>query len=278
MMFDAHVHVGYYSRKGRREPWYYSPRRILGILKRCGVEQCIVSSTCAQVDSIEVEDLNREAREIAGLAEARAHVFLWVSSRLLKADPQLVVLDVRRGHIPRATASRVAVATGVSPRPTEALYGGVKLHELETPWMRERAEDLERILKIADARGLPVQMHAGASGVMKPKALMALAKRFPKIRFDFAHCRPMDEMAEVMAECPNVWTDTAFMALDDFERLNRYDWHGRLMFGTDLPVWQAYEPCGLTKRYREYVEAFRRTGIDGERAFRAFIGQRTRPF
>jgi len=85
-------------------------------------------------------------------------------------------------------------------------------------------------------------------------------------------------MAEVMAECPNVWTDTAFMALEDFERLNRYEWHGRLMFGTDLPVWQAYEDCSLMRRYREHVEAFRQTGIDGERAFRTFIGQRIRPF
>ena len=35
---------------------------------------------------------------------------------------------------------------------------------------------------------------------------------------------------------------------------------GRLMFGTDLPVWQAHDDCGLTKRCREYARAFRATG------------------
>lgn len=49
------------------------------------------------------------------------------------------------------------------------------------------------------------------------------------------------------------------MALEDFPKLLDYDWHGRLMFGTDLPVWQAYEKVGLTARYREYARAFRKT-------------------
>ena len=49
----------------------------------------------------------------------------------------------------------------------------------------------------------------------------------------------MEEMAKVVADCPNVWTDTAYMAIGEFPRLHDYEWHGRLMFGTDLPVWQA---------------------------------------
>lgn len=51
------------------------------------------------------------------------------------------------------------------------------------------------------------------------------------------------------------------MALDEFPMLSDYDWRGRLMFGTDLPVWQAHEECGLTSRYRAYVEAFRAAGL-----------------
>ena len=65
------------------------------------------------------------------------------------------------------------------------------------------------------------------------------AQEFPAVRFDFAHCRPTDEMADVVAACPNVWTDTAFMDADGMRKLPRYDWHGRLMFGSDVPTWQA---------------------------------------
>ena len=62
------------------------------------------------------------------------------------------------------------------------------------------------------------------------------------------------------------------MALDEFPKLSGYDWHGRLMFGTDFPVWQAHENCGLTERYRAYAHAFRATELDGlaNAAFRDF--------
>ena len=48
---------------------------------------------------------------------------------------------------------------------------------------------------------------------------------------------------------------------------------GRLMFGTDLPVWQAHESAGLTKRCREYARAFRTTGLEAaaNAAFRGFV-------
>jgi len=68
-----------------------SPRRVLGVLDRCGVEEFIVSSTCAQVEGIRIADLNREAREMKRLAGRRAHVFLWVSGQVLDEDPQLKV-------------------------------------------------------------------------------------------------------------------------------------------------------------------------------------------
>ena len=51
------------------------------------------------------------------------------------------------------------------------------------------------------------------------------------------------------------------MAFDEFPKLCDYDWRARLMFGTDLPVWQAYDDCGLTARHREYVRAFHATGL-----------------
>ena len=64
MIYDAHVHVGYYSRKRREEPFYYSPRRVVGVLDRCGVDEFIVSSTCSQVEGIGIADIVREASEV----------------------------------------------------------------------------------------------------------------------------------------------------------------------------------------------------------------------
>lgn len=248
MFCDAHVHIGYYSRIGRGEPFYYSPRRIFGVLNRCGVDEFLVSSTCAQVNGIGIAEIIREAREMKRLAGGRAHIFFWLSGLLYDEDPTMRWIETR-------------------------LFEGIKLHECETPWLQKRQKDLERILVFAEGHGMPVMFHAGAAGWCRPSKLAKIANEHPRIRFDFAHCRPMDEMAKVVAECPNVWTDTAYMFRGEFPKLRDYNWNGRLMFGSDLPVWQALEDTSLAKQYRETRRMFCEMGLENlsEQAFFSFL-------
>ena len=248
MVCDAHIHMGYYSRKGQTAPFYYSPRRIVGVLNRCGVDEFIVSSTCSQVAEIGIDDIVRETREMKRLEGQRAHVFFWLSGHLYDEDRRMVWLE-------------------------SGLFEGIKLHEGETPWMTSRQSDLRNILSVAREHDLPVMFHSGENGGCRPSELAKIVHEYPTVRFNFAHCRPMDEMAKVVADCPNVWTDTAYMALEDFPRLCSYDWGVRLMFGTDLPVWQAHGYVSLTKRYREYVRAFDSTCFadSANQAFCEFI-------
>ena len=247
MIADAHVHVGWYNRRTGGVK-YYSPRRVVGVLKRCGVDEFVVSSTSAQAAGITAKGLMDEAREIKRIAGRRAHLFYWLTWKLYLKDRALGFLDSQ-------------------------LFDGVKFHELETPWMGRHRKELEVVLCEIERRGLRVvQFHSCPYGKSQPHVLEELAKEHPNLHFDFAHCRPMDEMAAVIAECPNVWTDTAYMRMEDFARLGDYDWHDRLMFGTDLPVWQAHEDVSLTRRYREYVAAFRATGVDGKAAFASYLG------
>ena len=89
MFCDAHVHSGYYSRKDYEEPFYYSPRRILGVLDRCGINEFIISSTCAQIAETGINALVREAREMKRLAKRRAHIFFWLSGHLFDEDPMM---------------------------------------------------------------------------------------------------------------------------------------------------------------------------------------------
>ena len=252
MICDAHVHMGYFLRAGYAEPFYYSPRRIVGVLNRCGVDEFVVSSTCAQVPEIGIEDIVREAREMKRIAGRRAHIFFWLSLHLYEQDTEMKWFE-----------------TG--------LFEGIKLHEGETPWMKERRDALGKVLSVAEAKGYPVMFHAGEDDGNRPLELAAVADEYPSVHFNFAHCRPMDEMAKVIADCSNVWTDTSYMPIDDFPKLRDYDWHGRLMFGTDVPVWQAREDISLTKRYREYVQTVAVTGIEvaSESAFRRFVGEHT---
>ena len=218
------------------------------MLDRCSVSEFIASSTCAQVEEISIVDIVREAREMKRIAGERAHIFFWLSGHLYDQDPEMKWLE-------------------------SGMFEGIKLHEGETPWMRYRKKALRKILSVASERNHPVMFHAGEDAGCRPSKLAKVAREFPNVRFNFAHCRPMAEMAKVIADYPNVWTDTAYMAIDEFPKLCDYDWHGRLMFGTDLPVWQANEKVGLTKRCREYVRAFRETGLEAaaDAAFMNFV-------
>ncbi len=244
-MCDAHVHVGYYSRLGYEEPFYYSPRRVAGLMRRCGVEEYIVSSTCAQVDCISLADILREAREMKRVAGGHVHQFLWLAGRFYDADRELKVLD-----------------TGI--------YEGLKLHELETPWIGRRRRDLERVLAIASERRIPVQLHSGGVNC-EPKSLAKVAAKFPGARFDFAHCCPMDDMAEVVADLPNVWTDYDCRCEDEWRCLVDYDWHGRLLFGSDFPAYHARGGVGFSVEYRRNLSRWQSTGFDAQCAFQRFL-------
>ena len=244
-MCDAHVHVGYYTRLGYEEPFYYSPRRVMGLMRRCGIEDFIVSSTCVQVACIPLTDILREAREMKRVAGANVHQFFWLAGRFYDADQELKVFD-----------------TG--------LYEGLKLHELETPWMGRRRRDLERVLSIAAERGLPVQLHSGGENC-RPKTLAKMAAKFPEVHFDFAHCCPMDDMAEVIANLPNVWTDFDCACEEELRHLADYDWHGRLMFGSDFPAYHAEEELRFSEEYRRKLFRWQSTGFDGQNAFQRFL-------
>jgi len=247
-MSDAHVHMGYYPRAGFDEPFYYSPRRIVGLMDRCCVDEFVVSSTCAQVAGISIGDMIREAQEMKRLAGRRAHVFCWISGRMFDEDPQLSFLDC-------------------------GFYEGIKLHEGETAWNRERSDDLARILSEAQTRRWPVQFHCGESEGMRPIELARWAERFPTVNFDFAHCRPMGEMAQVIARHENVFTDCSYMPADMMPRLRDFDWRGRLMFGSDFPAYHTREENGFSRRYRTIVNDWSSTGIVATGAFMRFMKQ-----
>jgi len=246
MICDAHVHMGYYPRFGSKGLFYYSPRRILGVLNRCAVSEFIVSSTCAQVRGVGLNEILRESGEMKRLAGKRAHVFMWLSGRLYDEDHHLTWLD-------------------------NGLIEGIKFHELETPWISRRRKDLDRVLSVVHERGLPVIFHGGYSHGCRAGELAQLADQYPGVRFDIAHCPDFDVMPKLLRDHPNVFADVACVYRSDMARIGGYDWRGRLLFGTDLPVWQMKEECSLTVRYRLCIERWSRAGLD-MKGFYRFLG------
>jgi hypothetical protein len=215
LICDSHIHVGRYYRLTNpetfdRSDFYYEPRVIAETLKCCGVDEFIFSSISCQ-RHVSIADIEREACETQAAFGPGAHPFYWVTGPFYDDDPDFKILD-------------------------NGLFEGVKIHELETPWVKERPKDLDRILSVLEERDVPVQFHAGEDAGCFPHELLPFAKRHPNLRIDFAHCRPYKEMIECLKECPNLFTDTAFMLPEHYSELVAAGVERQVLFGTDLPI------------------------------------------
>ena len=246
MICDAHVHVGWFYRLTNpatfdRSDFYYEPKVVAETLKACGVDEFIFSPMALQ-GVVPLVEVVRQARETQAAFGSGAHPFFWVTGPFYDDDPDLKVLD-------------------------SGLWEGVKIHELETPWVKKRPKDLERILSVLEERNVPVQFHSGEDEGCYPHELLPFAKRHSKLRIDFAHCRPHREMIECLKECPNLFTDTAFMPAEYYLDLIEAGVETQVMFGTDFPIQGGFFPWksadvrkSLALFYRDELAAIQNAG------------------
>jgi predicted TIM-barrel fold metal-dependent hydrolase len=248
MICDAHVHVG--TAPDGALPAEASPRFVAGLLKTCGIAEFVFSSLGAQMGQ-PLSRIERDAAETREAFGAGAHAFLWLTGRFFDADPGLKALD-------------------------SGIWEGVKLHEKETPWVKERPGDLERILRILEERGLPVQLHAGEDDGCRPRDLLPFVRRHPRLRADLSHCRPLGDAIRALLECPWLFADTAFMPPENYPALAAAGVADRVMFGTDFPAHVAFYGGTAGELYRHDLEAALGQGWSEDvmsGTFRRFLGK-----
>lgn len=227
MICDAHIHVGYFPRLGYQKPFYYSPRRMVGILNRCGVDEFIFSSTNAIWDE-SGDGMHREAHEILRLAGKNAHPFFWCTLEYFQHDPHL-------SNVPD-------------------FYQGLKIHGGESPWLKYPPK-IQALLAIAVKRGWAVQIHTDKDAERGGMAdYERYCRMFPLLRFDFAHGSPYEQTIEILKRNHNLWVDTAFVPLPVLSRwLEVPEISTKILFGSDLPAPQRHEAISLTSYYRKII-------------------------
>ena len=232
MICDAHIHIGYFPRKGYDEPYYYSPRRVLGILTRVGVDEFIFSSTNAVWD-FTGEAMHPEAREMLRLAHGRAHPFFWITDEYLKRDRNLEKLP--------------------------DFYEGFKLHGGETPWLCH-PKLLNRVLAIARERHFRIQIHTGEMDdkFFNPiSGYLPYCRNFPELKFDLAHGKPAADIPAAVNENDHVYVDCAYVPADIVRQwLDAGAREERILFGSDIPVQQRLFDVSLTSYYRRTLRGF----------------------
>ncbi|MBS1886717.1 MAG: amidohydrolase family protein [Actinobacteria bacterium] len=143
---------------------------------------------------------------------------------------------------------------------------GIKLHpRAEQFAMSETA--VEDLTRLAEARGVPILIHAGRGIPALGHDTVALAERYPGTRFILAHAAVSDLawLWRLMPEHPNLFVDTSWWNPADFVALYSLVPPGQILWASDNPYGQPLSAAAFQLRYALLV------GLGGD-AIRAIAG------
>ena len=219
-MFDVHIHTGHFN-----DGLYFSPQDIARGMKALNIERCYFSST--STGNVPFREVRREIEELISLSKGRALPFLWVSPGMLRHSASLRPYFFRE-------------------------FAGLKVHGLQG-WNPD-GPALRKVFGIALDMNLPVMLHTGEHEVCRAGAYMKICRDFHDVRIILAHGRPIDECIAVMKECPNAWTDTAFMPVSSIIMLKDNGLLSRVLWGSDFPVMRYYYEIPATEYYMKSID------------------------
>ena len=224
MTIDNHVHIGWYA------DGYHSPREIWTELETAGISMAAVSSTstCAEL----YHNIVTEFCQLISMAgKDKIKPLLWVTPRMLRKKWPLRLL----------LHSKIE-------------WRGIKLHYISHPEFSKNNLLVDKALNIAKTLGnVPILIHTGEWESCHSAAFSDIIEKNPDLQFVLAHGRPIDETISVMKSFPNVWTDTAFMQVENLKMLKDADLVYRVMFGSDAPINKLYFADYSTAEYLEKI-------------------------
>lgn len=216
-IFDAHIHIGQFREQ------YTSPQEVVELLSSVGVGRFAVSSTTTcEGNYAKVIDEMLEMQEVA---QNRMSAVLWLL-------PQAIY----DGTIERMKNS------GMN-------WLCLKIHPQLHPSFWKTAEAQDDIANIANEIHLPLLIHTGDCDGCYPEQYEKTISHNPNLQIIFAHGRPIEQTISLMKKYSNVWTDTAFMPLDNIVRLCREGLSTRVLWGTDYPIIKYYYHSEDIKAY-----------------------------
>lgn len=205
MICDAHIHVGQFY------DIYTSPKQLVGFLDNVEINCFAASST--SICEGDYDKVLNEMCQLVKLSGTRIAPVLWIIPNMFK-DGGLSAF----------------IKSGL---PWRCLKIHPQLHPYE--WELE-GDNMKMLLKLARTKKMPILIHTGEFDFCHAGLYSQLAKNNPDVLFILAHGRPIEETVNVIKECENVYTDTAFMPIDNIVKLCKSGLADRILWGTDYPI------------------------------------------
>jgi hypothetical protein len=127
---------------------------------------------------------------------------------------------------------------------------GIKLHpRAEQFAMSEPA--VEDLTRLAEARGVPILIHAGRGIPALGQDTLELAQRYPGAKFILAHAAVSDLawLWRLLPENPNLFVDTSWWNPADFVALFSLVPPGQILWASDNPYGQPLHAAAFQLRY-----------------------------
>lgn len=227
---DSHTHFGQFCEQ------YTSPAELKNFLDSVGVERFAASSTT--ICEGNYEKVIAETKELVEICGERFLPVLWIIPSMLKDGGLDKFMD------------------------SEIMWRCLKIHPQLHPeaWLFGTPE-MRWVVSMASVLQIPLLIHTGEMECCYPKLYEKSIADFPNVTFILAHGRPINDTIELMKKYPNVWTDTAFMPIENIFKLCDEKLSERVLWGSDYPIPKYYYPqhdmktyyLGLIRQLKDYV-------------------------
>jgi predicted TIM-barrel fold metal-dependent hydrolase len=220
-VIDVHAHIGRTVSTGQGQ----SVREYLARMRSANIEQAVLSPVAGGRQADGVRDTMRENDAIA--AGIRAHP--------LRFPVGLAAVEVRHEERALEELERAFGRLGLR---------GLAFHAMFSGFVVGVGSVLDPLLDLADQREALCLMHAlpeaGAFSMESPRAIGALAERYPRVTFIMGHpaitADQRGAAIEAAAGRENVYLDLAFQdSSETVEVLVRALGAERVLFGSDAP-------------------------------------------
>ena len=144
-------------------------------------------------------------------------------------------------------------------------YAGFKIHPKIGEWNGESGNSLlYDICTCAARERFPILIHTGVDTIDAPSRFETCFADFPDVKFVLAHCRISHDVIRLFEKYGNLFGDTAFCPLANYEQICRAGFESRMLWGTDFPITHWYDRTGdrvtlsaLTKNYQNTLYRFK---------------------
>lgn len=225
MIVDSHIHVGQFKDE------YYSPFFVSELMSLLDVDYYAVSSTSmCEEDYIKV---TAELQEIINIGESKILPVMWITPEGLK------------GNIAWFLESDIH-------------WRCLKVHPFLHPndWDPD-GEQFKEVIDIARELNLPLLIHTGDETCCQCGRYESLIDSNQDINFILAHGRPILQAIPILKRYPNAYADSAFMPVEDMQKLMQLGLSHKLLWGTDMCIPHHFYPNeNLSDYYQRKLDAF----------------------